>query len=179
MPARRCRPEEHSAVDVMPWAPVASATVAVVGGAISIYGWVRTRGERAKAAEQAKIATQAAADASSALKQIAELHVKQDQRQQSRAAAEEREPWSIKPINAAQADLVNNSATPKYGINVKIYAGGDQPHHRFSDDNIPFVGPRRSRRITYIDINAEMTAIITWHLLEDLSDDQPPQTITW
>jgi hypothetical protein len=137
------------------------------------------QGERAKAAEQAKIATQAAADASGALKQIAELHVKQDQRQQSRAAAEEREPWSIEPINAAQADLINNSATPKYCVNAKIYAGDDQPHHRFSDDNILFVGPRRSGRITYIDTSAEMTAIITWHLLEDLSDDQPPQTITW
>jgi hypothetical protein len=68
----------------------------------------------------------------------------------------------------------------RVGINVRIYVGDDEPHNQWSDDNVHFVGPRRSARITYIDLSAEIKAVITWHLLEDCSDEQqPPQIITW
>jgi hypothetical protein len=164
--------EEFCSVDAVQLAPVVSATVSMIAGAGSVYGWWRAKGERRKAADSA-------ATAAGALKQIAELHTQHDQRQQSREAAEQRDPWSIQPINGAQADLVNNTGTPKYGINVKIYAGGNEPHNLFADDNIDFVGPRRSARITYINLNAEIKAIITWHLLENQTDEQPPQIITW
>jgi hypothetical protein len=166
-------------MDAVLWAPVAGAAVAAASAGGSLYAWIRARGERAESARQAKIATDSAADAAGALRQIAELHIKQDERQQSRQLAQERDPWTIHPIDGAHANLINNAETAKYGINVKIYAGGFDPHNQFTDDKIDFIGPRRSGRIGYVDVNGDVTAVITWHLLEDRSDEQLPQTITW
>jgi hypothetical protein len=102
--------------------------------------------------------------------------MEQGLREQVRAAAEERDPWSINPALGAEADLVNNSGTAKYNVTVKIFAA-DQ----LWDEEvvIPFVGRGRPARISFLDLNAEMKATITWHLHEDCSDDLPPRTITW
>jgi hypothetical protein len=167
-------------MNIVLWTPVASAAVSIASAAGSAYGWFRAHGERDEAARQAKVASDSAAEAAGALKQIAELRTKQDQRQETHQLVQEHDPWSIHPVDGAHADLQNNSDTAKYAVNVKIYAGGGfEAHNQFTDDTIAFVGPRRSARIGYIDLNGEVTAIITWHLFEDGSDDQPPQTITW
>jgi hypothetical protein len=162
-------------MNVAVWAQVATTVVSAIGGVVSVVAWIRAKSEREEATRQAKIATDSAATVASAAEQIAGVQTKQDQRQQLRQLAEDRAPWSITPINGAQADLINNADTAKYATTIKIYAN-DQ---RFSEENIRFVGPRRSARISNIDLSAEMKAVITWHLIEDESDEQPPQIITW
>jgi hypothetical protein len=166
-------------MNVVMWAPVASAVVAAAGAGGSLFGFLRARGERKEAARQAAIATESAATVAVATKQLAELRTEQDQRQRARETAAERDPWSISPIDDTHAELLNNTDTPKHGINVKVYSGSRDPYNLFSDDSIPFIGPRRSARIGYVALWSGVEAVITWHFLEDCSDEQPPQIITW
>jgi hypothetical protein len=147
-----------------------SAAVSLIGGIVSVVMWLRSKGEREEAqrqreeaARQADIATKSAESAATALTDIAELHKQRDQRQQARDAAAEHDPWLIQqlPDTELEADLYNDSDTPKYCVNVKL------------------VGPRRRARIPYIRIGAPAQAIITWHLDEDCDGDPLTQTIEW
>lgn len=73
----------------------AGAAVSVIGGVVSVVFWFRAKGEREEAAKQAGIATSAQVGASDALQQKAGLQAVQVARHQARAAAEERDPWSL------------------------------------------------------------------------------------
>jgi hypothetical protein len=162
-------------MNVVIWAPVVSAAVAIASGSGAVYSWFRARGEREEAARQAKAATDSASSAAGSLKQVAELLTRRDERQQAREAAVERDPWSPQR-DGNELRFVNDSATPKHGVNVKIFAN-DQP---WIDETFPYVGPGRPVEIdSYVAISAEMRAEITWHLEEKLTDNPSPQTITW
>jgi hypothetical protein len=153
-----------------------SAGVAVLGGIVSVVAWVRARSERSTAAEQARIATEAAAGADKSLRQIADLQAKQHERAEARESAEEREPWSAHriPGNGVDAELRNTTGTPKYGITVEVFAGS-QPFGMTT--NIDYIGPNQGKPFGFVDVNAPMTARVTWHLHEDQSGSRPPQTI--
>lgn len=173
-------------MDLVLWAPVVGTGISLLAGAASVAGWWRAKGEREEAErqqeearKQAKIATDAAAGASESLKQIAELQTQHARRQQATQSAAERDPWSLRPINGVEADLVNNTDTAKYRINFKIHVSGDVSGHPYADDDVEFVGPRRSARVSYIDLNGPIEAVITWHLLENGNDEQMSQTIKW
>jgi hypothetical protein len=160
---------------VVIWAPVASAAVAIASGCGALYSWFRARGEREQAARQAKSATESAASAADSLKQLAQLQTRRDERLQAREEAVERDPW-VPQRDGNDLRFVNDSATPKYGVEVKIVAN-DQ---LWIEEEFPFVGPGRPAEIdSYVALSAEMRAEITWHLLEDLTDNPPPQTIKW
>jgi hypothetical protein len=157
-----------AAVNFVQWAPVASAAVAIAGAIASTVSWRRSRAERAESTRQAKIATDSAAEAAGALKQIAELQGQQHQRQQVREAVAERDPWILQRIPGAdtEANLFNDTGTAKYGITVIIYAR-DQ---LWEEKKIQFVGPKRSAPINFLDISGPMRAKIAWHLVEDCSE---------
>lgn len=163
------------------WLPGAvSAVVAVIGGVVSVVMWLRAKGEREEAARQAKIATDSAQSAANALSDIAQLQKQRDQRQQSRDAAAERDPWLIHqlPDTELEADLYNDSDTPKYCVNVLIEIEGDVAGS-FADKTFPLVGPRRRARIPYVRVGAPVRATITWYLDEECEDDPLTQTIDW
>jgi hypothetical protein len=164
-------------VDVVLWAPVVSACVAVAAAIGSLVSWIRARGERATAAEQAKLAAESQAGASQALQKIATLQARQNEQQKVRASAAERDPWVLRRLSDTntEAEIFNDTGTAKYVVGAKIYAN-DQ---LWEEKVIPFVGPKRSARIPYIDMSAEMRAVITWHLDEDASDEPASQTIEW
>jgi predicted metal-dependent hydrolase len=159
------------------WAAVVSAIVAAASAVASAVNWFRTKKARAEAREQARIATDAAADAAGALKQIAELQTRQDERQQALKAVAERDPWRIRhlPDTNTEAELVNDTDTPKYAVNVTVAVGPQV----WQEKLIEFVGPRRAVRIPYIAVgNADVTATITWQLTEG-GDSRETQTLTW
>jgi hypothetical protein len=165
-------------VNLVHLAPAISAAVAVVAAICSLVGWVRARREREAAAEQAKIATEARAAASQALQQIAAVQLQQNEQQQVRASAAERDPWVFWPESktGAAAEIFNDSGTAKYHVRIKVYAN-DQP---WDEKLIPFVGPKRSARLPdNADLAAEMRAVITWHLDEGVAGSPCEQTIEW
>jgi hypothetical protein len=164
-----------------PWVPGAvSAAVAVIGGVVSVIMWLRAKDEREEAARQAKIATDSAETAANALNDIAELHRQRDQRQQARDATAEHDPWLIHtlPDTSIEAELYNDSDTPKWCVNVRIEIEGDVAGS-FADKTFQLVGPRRRVRIPYIRVGAPVQATIMWHLVEDCSDEPLTQTIDW
>jgi hypothetical protein len=143
--------------------------------------WLRAKDEREEAARQrkeaarqAKIATDSAKSAANALTEIAALQKQRDQRQRSLQAVQERDPWLLPSPDDPETDLFNDTDTPKYDVNVKVFVT-DQ---LWQEKTIPFVGPRRPARIPWLTVGNGPTRVeITWHLLEDCSDVQPPQTI--
>lgn len=166
--------------DFLRWAPAiaasASAAVSVVGGVVSAVFWVRARGESKEAAEQARKAAGSAETTAEAARQLTELRLKQDERQRIQDGARERDPWSIDPKTQSEAVLTNNTQTAKYGVKVTLSAAGQE----FCEDTFDFVGPGRSKPISFIEFgNAETQAVVTWHLDEDCRDVQVPQTFTW
>jgi hypothetical protein len=166
--------------DFLRWAPAvaasASAAVSVIGGVASAVFWVRARGERREAAEQAKNAATSAETTAEAARQLTELRLKQDERQQVQARDRERDPWSIDPKTQSEAVLTNNTQTAKYGVKVTLSTAGQE----FSEDAFDFVGPGRSKVVSFIEFgNAETKAVVTWHLDEDCHDVQPPQYFSW
>jgi hypothetical protein len=156
-------------VDVVLWAPVVSAAVSVAGGAASIFGWRRARGERTAAAEQAKIATQAVVDTGDHVGRIAEMQQAQQDARSNQSSAKEREPWTVEDIpgDRTQCQLRNNSDTAKYHIGVS------GPTVRAK--TIAFVGPNRAGAFTVVRVNRPIWVDVTWHLREDRSDGQQSQ----
>ncbi|MEE6167674.1 MULTISPECIES: hypothetical protein [unclassified Mycolicibacterium] len=174
-------------MNAMIWPAAVSAGVALIGGIVSVVMWLRSKGEREEAGRQrreatrqAEIATKSAESAANALTEIAALQKQRDQRDQARAAAAERDPWQLQklPDTSMEANLFNDSPTPKYCVNVRIVIEDDAAG-TFAEKTIPFVGAKRPARIPYVDLAAPIQAIITWHLAEDCSDDPQTQTIEW
>jgi hypothetical protein len=153
--------------------------VSVSAAIASTVLWFRARGERREAARQAGLANDAAIASAGHLERIAVV-----QEEQHRAAADqqmilERDPWEIHPdpSRSAEADLYNDSDTPKYKVTVQISVNG-QPY--LDPETIDFVSPRRRARIAYIDLSAEISAKIIWYLDEACTVAAPaPQIITW
>lgn len=142
---------------------------------MSVVMWFRARDERREAARQATKATDAAIAGAGHLARIADVQVEQHEITSARLTVQERDPWQLQRIGSNEANLYNDTTTPKYGVEVEIRAG-DQ---LWSEETISFVGPQRSAPIDFMDLSLPMSATITWHLAEDCSDTIPPQIITW
>ncbi|MDT5079676.1 MAG: hypothetical protein QOJ80_4313 [Mycobacterium sp.] len=164
-------------MNVVMWAPVVSAGVAVASAAAASVMWLRARGERREAARQAKAATNAATESAEHLARIADVHEQQQQTAAKQQSSLERDPWIFRPPagRGGEGELYNDSETPKYNVNVKILMG-DQ---LFDETTIEYVGPRRSKTVHAISIAGPMQAVITWFQDEDRTVSPPPQTVEW
>jgi hypothetical protein len=161
--------------DLESWAPGAvTAAVSVVAAVVSTVMWFRARGERRKAAVQAKLATDAAVASEGHLDRIAEVQVQQHETTTARLTAKERDPWQMRRGHD-EATFYNDTTTPKYNVKIEIKAA-DQP---WIEEVFPYVGPQRRVSVDYAAVGAPMSATITWHLLDDCSDTIPPQIYTW
>lgn len=156
-------------------APAISAGVALMSAIVAAVSWWRSRAARDEAARQASIASDSAASAASALKQLVEVQAGREERQRTREAAAERDPW-VRRGKGNELSFFNDSPTAKYAIDVKILAN-DQP---WTHATFPHVGAKRSLEVVeYTAPLAEMRAEITWHLVEDCSDESQSQSIRW
>lgn len=161
-------------MNVVMWAPVATAAVSVAGAVVSSVMWLRARNERREAARHARAASEAQVAIAGSIARIAQLQDDQHKRELQHQSALERDPWRWKQVRGG-ADLINDSGTPKHGVTVEVLAN-DEPWDSFTFD---YVGPGRSVFVDYTEVNGEMQAMIRWHLREDQTDDQLMQTCTW
>lgn len=129
-------------MNVVMWAPVVNAGVAVLSAAAASVMWMRARAERQEAARQAKSASDAAVESARSLTAIAEI-----QRQRHEAAAvqqadEEVEPWVVEDMadSSVEMRLRNTTARSKYGVRVV--------GPTVDSDDIGFIGPHARKRIS-------------------------------
>lgn len=153
----------------------AGAAVSVIGGVVSVVFWFRAKGEREEAANQADIATKAQVGASDALQQIAEVQAIQAERHQARAAAEERDPWSVESNVSGGSDMIlrNNTDTPKFAVQLTITVNGKP--WKGSPHDVGYVGPRRTVEFKNPNVWAKRKAVVTWQQLQDESDERLTQ----
>jgi hypothetical protein len=165
------------------WPAWISAGVAVLGAIGSFVGFVRSRGARDEAQQQADRAERAvtaaqelvaearrSADATEetarALRVQTELASQQATRAAERLEALEREPWDLEPIAGERNRclLRNKTETPKYNVQVKGL--------KARPATFDVIGRGRCETLHLMRVNhPDDRVYVTWNRQEDLSDD--------
>jgi hypothetical protein len=141
-------------------AAIVSAGVAVVSMVLSVFSWWGARGEKEAAARHA-------ADALSAANRSAAAQETQAIIVSKKVADAERLPWQITPAGRPlNCRLVNQTATPKYGVRVE----GERI--RRPDGEIGRVDGYASREFVTFRETWELSrkAKVLWHLQPDCQD---------
>jgi hypothetical protein len=145
------------------WAAVVSAVVAVISMFGSGIGWWRSR----KAARTSAHYAQRSVDASEKSAQAQETQARLATEQVAEA---ESKPWKVEPIPGSDnCRLINTTAKPKYGVRV------EGPAVRR-----PTVGIVDGNSFAELDTmlsfgGTSKSVTITWHLAQDLTDNQGVQ----
>lgn len=159
-------------MDVVVWAPVASAAVSIISAAAAGVAWFRARGEREEAARQAGEARRAAVRSAEHLAVIAAVQVEQHKAASLQGADEEIEPWVVDD-DTRRGGMILRNRTGRSKYNIRL--AGETVTNR---DHFEFIGPYGEKPFNAFRIgNGPVDVEITWHLREDRSDE--PLTQRW